>query len=588
MIALTQFRRLRAFYGRSLFCLLASVLGINAATFTASLDRNNIAVGENATLSLTFQGGTPRQLPSVQAPNLSIEYQGQSSQFTMINGQMSSSVSYNFVVTATRPGTYVIPSIQVEVDNQGLTSTPLQLQVTKSSTPNALAFLKLIPTKTTVYVGEVFAVEVQLYLGARQDSLQMPQIEGDGFVFGKMTQPTQNNVQVGNQIYTVGTFRASAVAVKTGTLSLGPAQCSLVLHVPIARNRTPFDFDSFFGGGAQRKPVTLSSEPQGITVLPLPKENQPPGFNGAVGTFTLSGNATPTNVAAGDPMTLRVQISGRGNLDALPFPDNTDWPEFKLYPPTSKTETSDPLGVTGAKTYERVLIPQNDKPKELPAISFSFFDPEKKKYETVTTTAIPVTIRPATTSQPQPTMLVNSNQIEESQPATRDIVHIKPYLGTVGAWEQPLLMRPWFLGIQSVPFIVLLSSWIWRKRREALENNPRLRRRLKVAETVRNGLKDLAQAASAREADTFFVIVFRLLQEQLGERLDLPASAITEAIVDERVQGHVPNELVSELHRLFQICNQARYAPQHSTAELLELVPQVEGALRQLRDLPLE
>ena len=129
----------------------------------------------------------------------------------------------------------------------------------------------------------------------------MPQIEGDGFVFGKIGQPSSGRGQVGNQVYTVGTFRLSAVAVKTGSLTLGPAQCSLTLLVRAnTRNRSIFGFDDFFG--MQRKPVTLTAEPQTITVLPLPAENRPPTFNGAVGSFSMSVNASPTNVTAGDPI----------------------------------------------------------------------------------------------------------------------------------------------------------------------------------------------------------------------------------------------------------------------------------------------
>jgi BatD DUF11 like domain len=570
--------------GLLLACTVAPAIAVHPATFSATLDRNAIAVGESATLSLTFEGGKPSGIPNLQVPNLNIQSLGQSSQFTVVNGQMSSSVSYNYQVTASRPGDYVIPAIQVEVDHQTLTSQPLALRVSKGSGATGLAFLKLVPSKETVYVGEVFPIEIQLYLGTRQDSLQMPQIEGDGFIFGKMAQPTQGNTQVGNQMYTVGTFRVSAVAVKTGTLALGPAQCSLVLYIPInTRGRSVFD--DFFGGGAQRKPVTLSSEPQTITVLPLPKENQPPSFNGAVGNFSVTASASPTNLTAGDPITLRLQIAGKGNLESLPFPGGTDWSEFKLYPPTSKTETSDALGISGVKTFERVVIPQSPELKELPAITLSFFDPEQKAYRTLQTPPLPVNVRPSSAAQPQPTVLANSKQAEEAPP-TRDIVHIKPYLGAIVGLEAPLVMRPWFLALQGVPMVAWLSALIWRKRREALENNPRLRRRRLVAETVRKGSKELPRLAEAQEGEAFFGTVFRLLQEQLGERLDMPASAITEAVLDERVRGRAPDELIRELHDLFQFCNQARYAPHRSTQEFMALVPKTEAALRGLQELP--
>ncbi len=565
-----------------LFCSLAQWIPAQAATFSASLDRNTISVGESAVLSLRFQGGKPTRLPNLQLPNLSIQSLGQSSEYSIVNGQMTSSVSFNYQVTASQPGDYVIPALRAEVDGQTLTSRPLTLRVTKAGVATGLAFLKLVPSKETVYVGEVFPIEVQLYLAVRHENLQMPQLEGDGFIFGKMGQPTEGSTQVGNQRYAVGTFRLSAVAVKTGTLTLGPAQCNLVLLVP-SRSRTIFD--DFFGG-FQRKPMTLATEPQAVKVLPLPTENQPPGFNGAVGDFSITAMASPTNVTAGDPITLRVQIAGDGNLESLPFPSGTDWPEFKLYPPTSKIETTDALGISGVKTFERVIIPQSANVSELPPISFSFFDPQQRAYRSLSTPPLPVTVRRSDAGQPQPTVLANSKQAADNPPPTRDIVHIKPYLGVVAGSQTPLVTRTWFLALQALPVVAWLSALAWRKRREALERNPRLRRRRAVADFVRKGIKELCHAAEARDSERFFATVFRLLQEQLGERLDMPASAITEAVLDERVRASASETLTSDVRDLFHICNQARYAPQRSTQELQALVPRVEAALKGLGELP--
>lgn len=565
---------------------LTWTLSAHAATFNASLDRTAIGVGETATLSLTFEGGVPTSIPTPRGPSgLVIQYQGQSRQFSMSNGRATSTLAYTFQVTASREGTYVIPPIRVEVDRQPLSSQPLALRVTKTTTPAGLAFLRLTASRDTVYIGEVFTVEVQIYLGARQDSLQMPQIEGEGFIFGKMPQPTQSTSQVGNRAYTVGTFRATGIAVKTGQLTLGPAQCSLVLHVPQGVRNRGF-FDDFFGGGVQRKPVTLTSDPLTLTVLPLPQDNQPRDFNGAIGNFSIAASATPTNVTAGDPITLRLQVAGEGNLEALPFPGGAEWPEFKLYPPSSSIESSDELGISGVKTFERVVIPQKPDLTELPAVALSFFDPKQKAYRTVKSAPIPLTVSASAAGPPQPTVLANSIAPDESEPPRRDIVHIKPHLGVVSGGQSPLVTRPWFLALQTLPFLAWISAWAWRQRRENLENNPRLRRRVFVAGLVRKGEKDLYRFAEARDIDAFFAAVFRLLQEQLGERLDLPASAITEAVVDERLVGEAPDDLISKLHRLFQFCNQARYAPQRSTQELMALVPEVESALRQLSSLP--
>jgi hypothetical protein len=195
-------------------------------------------------------------------------------------------------------------------------------------------------------------------------------------------------------------------------------------------------------------------------------------------------------------------------------------------------------------------------------------------------------VRGSEAGPPQPTVLASNSSAEEAQPLPHDIVPNKPYLGAVVGLSTPLIMRPWFLALQGIPVALWLLALLWRKRQASLEQNPRLRRRIAVGESVRKGLKELARLAEAQDRDGFFAVVFRLLQEQLGERLDLPASAITEAALEERLRGRAPEPLVGQLHELFQLCNQARYAPQRSSRELMELVPVVDSALRALRELP--
>jgi hypothetical protein len=132
----------------------------------------------------------------------------------------------------------------------------------------------------------------------------------------------------------------------------------------------------------------------------------------------------------------------------------------------------------------------------------------------------------------------------------------------------------------------LMSCVALRKHKENLANNPRLRRQRQVAQIVREGLQQLQRLAAEKNSDEFFATLFRLLQEQLGERLDLPASAITEAVLDERLRPRgVNSELLASLHELFQTCNLARYAPIKSSQELAAIIPKLESVLNQLREL---
>jgi hypothetical protein len=230
-------------------------------------------------------------------------------------------------------------------------------------------------------------------------------------------------------------------------------------------------------------------------------------------------------------------------------------------------------------------VPQNPDIKALPAVSFSFFDPDQKSYRTLTQPAVPLIVRPGG-SAPVPSVAAATRTVPDNPPPAQDIVHIKPRLGAVAQISLPLVQQPWFLALQAIPVLAWLSAVVWRRRTEMLANNPRLRRRRQVAQTIRQGLVELRQLASDNKSDDFFATLVRLLQEQLGERLDLPASAITEAVIEEHLHPRgLPEATLASLHELFQTCNLARYAPIKSSQELAAIIPKLEVILRELQGL---
>ena len=151
---------------------------------------------------------------------------------------------------------------------------------------------------------------------------------------------------------------------------------------------------------------------------------------------------------------------------------------------------------------------------------------------------------------------------------------------------KPLIAKPIFLAVQSLPVLAFIGAFVWRRRADNLANNPRLRRQRAVAQIVARGLDDLKKFAAANQPDEFFATLFRLLQEQLGERLDCPASAITENIIDEHpVLRAAPETTRTALREQFQLCNQARYAPMRGTSELNSVAAQFERLLGELQNL---
>lgn len=585
--------------------IMLAVAG-RAASFTASLDRDALKLGESATLSLTIEGGQPSDVSMPQVAGLNFSQAGNTTQSTSdFNGHGTVITSYLLAVTPQRAGEFTIPAVSAVINGQKYTTAPLKLVVSKASAPstaavnsgNEVAILKLDLPKQKLYAGECVVARLELYLRDDVSGLngfQLTSSDTEGFSAGKLVefQNQRRRVQLGNRVYTEIPLAIPLTVVKSGALTLGPFTASAVIEVPGENGQQQNDFFRQFGMRSmfsQQKQITLATESLNVESLPLPESGRPAGFSGAVGQFDLAASAGPTEVTVGDPITVRVQISGRGSLDALTLPVPEAWKNFKTYPPTAKLETTDQFGFQGTKTFEQIISPLNSDVREIPALTFSFFNPEDGKYHTLTHAAVPLTVK-AAGSTPLPQVVANKATNEE-KPA-QDILPIKDRLGVVTQAEvgrdpvEPILIKPAFLAAQAVPVLAFLAALVWRKRTDNLANNPRLRRQRAVAALIASGKSDLKKFAGEDKPDEFFATLFRLLQEQLGERLDCPASAITEDVVaSHALLRNAPETLRSALHEQFQLCNQARYAPVRGTSELNSVAAQFEKLLGELQNL---
>jgi tetratricopeptide (TPR) repeat protein len=579
----------RELHGRlALACGLA-MLALPAAAapqFEASLDRNTISLGEMATLSMTFSEKAPDFAPNLP-PIDGIRYglPGTSEQISVVNLQYTSTTVFTRELIPARAGEFTIPALVAEVDGTRLTSRPLRLKVVQGTVPQASGapesvFIRIVPASTNVYLGQVIPVEVQCYYMDSVDSDQMPQFSSDGFIIGNLPNkpgnPGRSRVRQGNSIYNWLNFRVPVTATRLGAQSLGPATWNVVIGMG---QRFGFGWT-----GGQRRFLVNSDAPE-VNVLAVPTNGAPPNFNGAIGDFNLSEyEAGPVSVGVGDPITVKIRIAGNGAFDTVALPTNEQaWREFKTYPATSKFESSDTLQIQGSKYFEQVVTPLNDEIKVLPAFAFSYFNPATGRFATLNHPPIPLAVHP-TAATPQPTIIASGTPAPDAQPQNQEIVHIKPQPGTVRTPAPPLVRQPLFLTLQALPPLVWMGALIWRRQKDKLANSPRLRRRRDVARLACKGLAELPAHAAANDAEKFHATVLRLLREQLGERLDLPAPAITEAVLDE-VKG-LDAGARTLLRELFHACDQYRYTPEHSSQALASLIPKVKTALAALQKIP--
>ena len=573
------------------FALLftANALG---QSVSASLDRATTTVGESINLSINCTNFSPSSrpiLPSISG--LRFSSAGTSRKFQLGGGGRTSTYTFNILVTPLKPGNYSISPIQVRHETRLFKPKPLKLLVLPAgekpkpgNNQSQNAYVRLLPTKTTAYVGEVIPVEIQLFF-IDGVNVQMPELIADGFNIAAFPKHKQTRMQKGNQIYQVLTFRTTATPLKAGKLQLGPVKQGMVLRVRQKQNRrSPFNnsFDGIFTR-YQQVPVTLEAKAQTITVKPLPTANKPASFNGAVGRYTMQAKASPLEVTVGDPVTLNIQISGQGAIDSLNLP-KLDWPSFKSYEPSVTTNKNNPLGLLGTRTFEQVVIPESDKITEVPRIEFSFFDPVTAQYRVLAKGPLPLKVNPS--DEPIAPLVGGNTARETSEPDSppqTDILTIQHHLGSLGQ-ALPLVARPNFWLLQSIPLLLWLGALLWRRKTNALANNPRLRRKRQVAERTRAGLAKLDNLAKQEETAEFHSELADLLREQLGLRLDIPAEGITADIVHSPTASNKLGEGTrSDIRKLFAASDQATYARSQTTGELnanLALLKEVFSALK--------
>src|SRR6184192_2913444 len=390
---------------------------------TAVLSNSEAAVGATVQLQIRVTGARSADAPENIAVNgLEIHRTGTSQHFEMNNFNVTSSVIYDYTIMPLQAGTFIIPPQTIRVGNNSLRTPELRINVADSpgrsvrSRQNAqpanatkLVFAELIVPKKTAYVGDIVPVEIRLGFDPRAHPklLEGPEISGQGFTAQKLQQGGENLETINGRTYDVVTFKTAIAAARSGKFDLGPVKAKAQVLTPrgpgTRRSRSPFDlfdqddpfsdpfFSNPFGQFGERREVEISSEPVTLDVKALP-QNAPPSFSGAIGNFTMTTEAKPKSVQLGDPITVTSTISGRGNFDRVGAPALEDEHGWHKYPPSSKFKQDDEVGISGTKTFEMVVSPNENK-QSLPVLAFAYFDPAKEQYVTLRSEPIAITVQ---------------------------------------------------------------------------------------------------------------------------------------------------------------------------------------------------
>src|SRR5213083_2816429 len=496
--------------------LIGITAGILAAGFafadspgvTAVLSNSEIVVGETVELQIKVTGpGDARPPEEISVDGMEIHATGTSRQFEIHNFTTNSSVTYNYTVLPLRAGRFTIPPQTVRAGGKLLRTPELVLNVadapgssaaarqsrggqSQSVSAGDLLFAELIVPKKVAYVGEIIPVQIRMGFDprVRPRLIEPPEITGQGFTAQKLQQSGQTSETINGRPYDVVTYKTAIAAARAGKFEVGPVKAKAQVIVPRARSaprsrsRSPFDLfdlddpfsDPFFSNPfaqmGERRDIQISSEPVPLEVKPLPP-NAPPSFSGAIGSFTMATDAKPKSVQVGDPITVTTTISGRGNFDRVNAPLFEDDRGWHKYPPSSKFKQDDEVGISGTKTSETVISPNENK-QSLPVLAFSYFDPAKEQYVTLHSEPTAITVQggaaaPAVAAQPpssSPATAARGRQPIPNSTKPQDILYQLTEPSRTVASFGPLYTRRGFWAAQSLPIAALLVFAGWKIR----------------------------------------------------------------------------------------------------------------------------
>jgi len=578
-------------------------LHAQAVTVTATLDPAQISMGDSAQLTVTVSGSHDQ--PSVPNVNgLDINRVGTSTQIEFVNGNITANASSTYQVTPQREGTFVIPAINVS----GASSQPITLIVGQGSAPppppqnlpppssgpvvmppqtatagsddttttpqGRFGWIQVSVPKKEFYTGELVPVEIKAYIpeDIQSNISDLPQFTSDGFTLDSLsTKPDQTQQVINGRPYGVLIWHSKLTGVKVGDYPFSLQMPLTVLLPPqMPQNQDANDmFNSFFRNAmasmGTKKDINIQNAPQTFKVLPLPQANRPADFSGAVGQFDIAASATPASVNTGDPITLRLKITGTGNFDRVSTDMLSSDTHWKTYSPKSHFDPADSVGYQGTKTFEQPIIPNDAGITSIPSVSFSFFDPETRQYVTRMTAPVAVTVSGnSINSTPAPAIASTTSQAppqtaapSSTQPAPDDLRSNQIEAGSFVSTLRPIYLNPWFIAGQGLPLLALLGGLAFVRLRERAAHPHRLRATA-VESAIRQQLAAMDEAMHNQQTDAFFVHARNALQQRLGHQWNMRPETITLADVEARLGDNREN-----IRPIFQMADQASYSDLH-------------------------
>ena len=551
-----------------------------------------VVVGDQFRLSYTV---TTQKVKDFRAPSikgfdvLMGPSRSEQSSTQIVNGSVSStsSITFTYILMANTAGEFTVPGASIVADGNQMISNSVKIKVlpqdqnhnssrrnndnsssiqpsSNASVSNQDLFITATASKTNVYEQEAFVLTYKIY--TRESNLQLnnaklPDFKGFHSQEIEMTTNARWTPEhyKGRNYYTTVYRQFVLFPQQSGKLFIEPAQFQMTVNKPV---QSADPFDAFFNGGNNvieiKKPITTPKI--AINVNPLPA-GKPTNFLGGVGEFNISSSINSKELKTNDAITIKLVISGTGNLKLISNPEIKFPDDFEVYDPKVDNQVRlTKEGLTGNKVIEYLAIPRHAGTYKIPGVSFSYFDIRSKSYKTLNTEDYVINVEKGAGNADQ--VIANFTNKEDLKVLGEDIRYIKQnevtfqpkgsfFYGSMSYWL--------FYIIPALAFILFFIIY----RKQAAENANVAKMRTKKANKVAiKRMKLAGKLLSENKKDAFYDEVLKAVWGYISDKLNIPVSRLSKDNIEEKLRNHgVSEELIKEFLNALNDCEFARFAP---------------------------
>lgn len=603
-----------------LFVLIAIISVVTtenfyAQEFNATVDRTTVGQYDRFQVYFTFNGGDINNISNFRPPSFQgfriLSGPNQSSSMQIINGKMSASITFSYLVQPTNVGDFTIGSASLDYSGKSYKTESLKISVEKGTpqqqkestggySEDELSkniFIVAEANKSRVLLGEQITVSYKLYTKLNISSPQITKLpQYQGFWAEEMDPRTSINFEVvmyKGEKFRVATIKSVALfPTKTGLLNVTPFE--LNIPVIVKKKKTGNDvFDDFFNdsffGRTETVEYLAKSNTLKIDVESLPTNGQPSSFNGAVGNYTFKVELDKNKAMTNESLSLRMTVSGSGNIKLLKLPEPQLPAGFEKYDPKVYDNVNKGSVVSGQKIAEYLIVPRTPGEKEIPAIEFSYFNPASRRYVTTSSQAFKVDVVKGV-GQYEPNA-ANFGK-EDVKLLSEDIRYIKTSDFELERKQEVTFFKAWFWVFLALPLVLLFAAIGVRKRQDKLSGNVQLLKFQKAEKAAKKRLKTAKLALDQNNLSLFYTELSLALYGYLEDKFSIQKADFTIDLALQKLsQKNLSQSLIERVKAIAEKCEFVRFAPQGETSatatdvynETVNVIVEVDSAVEKKR-----